>query len=67
MDFNYSLFKESRNFLMSITGGLLNNKKFKLFYIPQDEIKFTLIRRIIKNDFNIIDKLVQSNPKMLIN
>ena len=49
---------------------LNNKKKFKLFYIPQawDEIKFTLIRRIIKNDFNYnrldyIVKLFQSNPK----
>lgn len=35
--------------------SFLNNKqKFKSFFIPQasDEIKFTLIRRIIKNDFN---------------
>ena len=35
--------------------SFLNNKqKFKSFFIPQpsDEIKFTLIRRIIKKDFN---------------
>jgi len=35
--------------------SFLNNKqKFKSFFIPQvsDEIKFILIRRIIKNDFN---------------
>lgn len=44
------------NFPNVYNGDLfLNNKKiYNSFFIPQasDEIKFTLIRRIIKNDFN---------------